>query len=134
MGYAVFFSGQGPDELFAGYKEFSSILEKGGFPAVQEECWNKLYGMHERNSLRERAIARHFNLEARTPFFFPEFMKQAMLCPPEKKIFSHDDELRKREFRKLAISLGLPKEIAMHRKKAMQYDSGTSKALRNFLT
>ncbi len=124
------FCGQGSDEMFCGYQEFETILKQKGFDAVQEECWNKIFNMFERNLKRDFAIADNFSLKLIAPFLHPDFIKQAMAFPAEEKILSPEDELRKHPIRKLAKLYNVPEDIVNKRKKAMQYDSGVANALK----
>ncbi|MEM2092508.1 MAG: asparagine synthase-related protein, partial [Candidatus Bathyarchaeia archaeon] len=53
----------------------------------------------------------------------------ALSLPASMKIASADDPLRKRILRHLARHMGLPQEVYLRPKKAIQYGSGVSKAL-----
>jgi asparagine synthase (glutamine-hydrolysing) len=129
QGFSHVFSGQGADELFCGYAEFSSVLEKKGYLAAEALCWEKLLGMRERNLERDFALALHFSLSLHSPFLHPVFMKQAMSFPAEEKILSPQDPLRKHVLRNLARYEGLPEQICSKKKKAIQYDSGITRGL-----
>ncbi len=122
--FHAIFSGQGADELFAGYVEFLSVLEQGGYSAVEEKIREKLLGFYERNACRETALARFFGLEPKTPFLDRAFMLQALAFPAEEKIFFPGDALRKHPLRELARRKGLPEEICSMEKKAIQFDAG----------
>jgi asparagine synthase (glutamine-hydrolysing) len=128
-GFRTAFSGTGADELFCGYKEFCSVLEKGGYGAVEALCWEKLEGMFERNLKREIALAEHFSIEPKAPFLDEGFALQAMAFPAKEKISSPEDELRKNALREMARFLGLPEKICSEKKKAIQFDSGIAKAV-----
>lgn len=127
------FSGTGADELFCGYSEFKTVLEKEGFLGVEELIWKKLAGMFERNLKRELALVNHFNLALCLPFLEKKFVLEAMAFPPEKKIFSPSDELRKRALRELAQKSGLPERMCFEKKKAIQYDSGIVRELKKIV-
>ncbi|MCR4369389.1 MAG: asparagine synthase C-terminal domain-containing protein, partial [archaeon] len=126
-GHKVVFSGQGSDEIFCGYSSYVNALSSGGYPAVEEELWNAVSRMWSRNFFRDDAIASSCSLELRVPFMAKDFLAAAMSIPAQKKILSASDDLRKHPIRALAISHGVPKEIAMQKKKAMQYGSGSQK-------
>lgn len=131
--FRVVFSGQGADELFAGYNEFRFVLREKGFAGVQKLIWKKLFGMYERNLRRELAIATYFGLDLRAPYLEEEFILQALAVPPKEKIHSENDLIRKHALRKLAQSLGIPEEICYERKKAIQYDTGLAKEVEKIL-
>ncbi len=131
--FKVVFCGQGADELFAGYNEFRFVLKEKGFAGVQELIWKKLFEMYERNLKRDLAIANYFGLELRAPFLDEEFILQALAFPPEEKIHSESDLIRKHALRKLAEALGIPKKLCYEKKKAIQYDTGLAKEVERIL-
>jgi len=131
--FKVVFCGQGADELFAGYNEFRFALKKKSFAGVQELIWKKLFEMYERNLKRDLAIANYFGLELRAPFLDEEFILQALAFPPQTKIYSESDLIRKHTLRRLAQELGIPKELCYERKKAIQYDTGLAKEVERIL-
>lgn len=131
-GFKVVFSGQGSDEIFCGYNNYANVLRQGGFGAVENELWFSVSRMWSRNFYRDDAILASQSLELRVPFMFPAFFREAMAFPVREKILSFDDKVRKHPVRRLALSLGLPKEISDKPKKAMQYGSGVQKIVSRF--
>ena len=131
--FKVVFCGQGADELFAGYNEFRFVLKEKGFAGVQGLIWKKLSEMYERNLKRDLAVANYFRLDLVAPFLEEEFILQALAIPPEEKIHSESDLIRKHALRKLAQELGIPKELCYERKKAIQYDTGLAKEVERIL-
>jgi len=128
-GIETVFSGTGADELFCGYREFSTVLEQKGYAAVNELCWVKLEGMFERNLKREIDLAEFVSLNSFDPFLDERFVIEAMAFPASEKVLSPEDKLRKRALRELAKSMGLPESICLEKKKAIQFDSGSAKEL-----
>ena len=126
-GFQVIFSGQGSDEIFGGYHNYSKVLASKN--SVQEEIWHSIFNLWSRNLYREDLLSTHFYLEHRLPFLDKNLVCTAMRIPVKQKIFSSKDLLRKRILRKLALNYGLSKEIAFKPKKALQYGSGVSKHL-----
>ncbi len=123
----VVFSGQGSDEVFCGYSNFKDVLKSKGFNGVQEEIWNSLENIWNRNLIREDLMAMANTIELRLPFLDLEFLKHAMTLPVKEKILSEKDELRKHVLRKLGKEIGLPQEVLDRKKKALQYGSGIGK-------
>ena len=128
-GIETVFSGTGADELFCGYREFSTVLKQKGYMAVELLCWSKLDEMFGRNLKREIALLGNVSLNAFDPFLDERFVLEAMAFPAEEKILSPEDELRKIPLRELAKFMGLPESICLEKKKAIQFDSGSAKEL-----
>ncbi|MGI0040463.1 MAG: asparagine synthase-related protein, partial [Nitrosopumilaceae archaeon] len=63
------------------------------------------------------------------PFLSKEFVTFAKKIPIEEKIHGPDDLMRKHIVRDLGLKIGVPKEAAFKRKKALQYGSLIHKAL-----
>ena len=122
-------SGQGPDELFAGYKRHETLMKEEGDTAVERALWNEVSMTHETNIQRDvRAIAAAGS-DAFFPFMYPPFVRTAMSLPAALKVNPQAAPSRKIIFRQLAEKLGLPHDIAMKPKRATQYSSGTSRLL-----
>jgi asparagine synthase (glutamine-hydrolysing) len=119
-GVSCLFSGLGSEEIFAGYHRHRLAENK------QEECWQGLLNMYERDLLRDFSIANHFKISLLTPFLDKELITTAMRVPAELKI---DEKNSKIILRETAEDLGLPKEIAWRGKRAAQYGSRLDKAI-----
>ncbi|MEK6972785.1 MAG: asparagine synthase-related protein [archaeon] len=131
-GLNTVFCGQGADELFFGYDEFRRLLNSGkDYPQLEDLRWAKLINLWKDNLKRDISLADYFGLELKAPYLEKEFMLQALAFNAKQNIASKNDFLRKRILRRLALELNLPKKIALERKKAVQYDSGISKILKN---
>jgi len=112
------FSGLGAEELFAGYQRHLKVLNEEG--DVNEECWNGLKTMYERDLTRDFSIAKHLGVNLRTPFLDEDLIITAMKIKQELKI---SKEEKKIILRKLGLKIGLPEEIVLRPKKAAQYGS-----------
>ena len=130
LGFKSVFVGQGSDEIFAGYSSFKKVYKEKGADGVQEETWFALTNSWQRNFYRDEILAASQGIELKLPFLYRPFVRQAMALHPSEKIKSADDEVRKHAVRELAMELGVPKELAMRRKKAIQYGSGVAKELK----
>ena len=111
-------TGQGADELFGGYKKY---LEK------KEEMGRDVEKVLKVTNPRERRMAEIFGKELIFPYLNEEIVKFALNIPDDLKI---RDGVRKYILRESAKILGVPKEIYMAKKKAVQYGSGIWKSLK----
>ena len=116
----VFFSGLGSEEIFAGYERHISVKD------VNKECWKGLKDMHQRDIIRDFAIADKLKIDILTPFLDSDLIKTAMQIPGEEKL---NKDYKKVILRKASEELGLPKEIAWRKKKAAQYGSKFDRAI-----
>jgi asparagine synthetase B (glutamine-hydrolysing) len=122
-------SGQGPDELFAGYARHERLMKEQGPEAVEDALWKEVSVTHEMNIQRDvRAVAAH-GLEVFFPYMYPPFVRLAMSVPATLKMDLQSIPSRKTIFRELAKDLGVSNEIATAPKRATQYSSGITKLL-----
>ncbi len=128
-GCTTVISGQGPDELFAGYaKHVRTFVEKGP-DALSEQLWKEVAITYKTNIERdERAIAVH-GVESFFPYLDQQFVRTSLAVPIEWKVIPEGTPQRKIIFRELAQLLGVPEIIAHAPKSATQYSSGSSKFL-----
>jgi asparagine synthase (glutamine-hydrolysing) len=121
-GIQVMLSGQGADELFAGYKRYESMN-----PAQLELALRKdLDNIAENNLERDDAVTMANAVELRLPYLDREVVELALRFAPELKI---RDGMRKYVLR-LAARTILPPELVFKEKKAAQYSSGIYSALK----
>ncbi|MFW9769845.1 MAG: asparagine synthase C-terminal domain-containing protein [Candidatus Thorarchaeota archaeon] len=130
-GIKILLSGQGPDELFAGYARYEKSLIESGAEKVEEELWSDFSVTHENNIVRdEKAIAYH-GINSLFPFLDAGFCNLAFAIPIEYLLDPSAEPSRKIIFREVAKWFGVPEEIANAQKRATQFSSGSTKMLRN---
>jgi asparagine synthase (glutamine-hydrolysing) len=137
-GLRVILSGQGADELFAGYKRYESLTPYGLEKALRTDLDN----IARNNLERDDAVTMANSVELRVPYLDTKVIELALSISPELKIHKG---IRKYILRRAASKI-LPDELAWKEKKAAQYSSGIysameklarkngfGKALRNYL-
>lgn len=117
----VVLTGEGADELFAGYHYMKN------FPVtkVNEECRRITTDLHNINLQRADRMGMYFNLELRVPFLDKEMLALAMKIPAELKIKEQADgsKIEKWIFREAFTNSGLlPQDILWRYK--VQYTQG----------
>ena len=129
QGIPLVVSGQGPDELFAGYARHIELYETGGEEALEVQLRNEVSVTHKTNIERDERAISFCGVDAWFPYLDYEFVKLALSIPASRKIAVGNTPERKIVFRELATELGLPKELANAPKKATQYSSGAARML-----
>jgi asparagine synthase (glutamine-hydrolysing) len=117
-GVTMLFSGLGSEEIFAGYERHGKAVD------VQEECWDGLVCMRERDLIRDTRIAAAMGVGIATPFLDLQVLRTGMLLEPKIK-----DGVKKYVLREMAVEYGLPHEFAFRPKRAAQYGSRIDGAL-----
>ncbi|MFA5797034.1 MAG: asparagine synthase-related protein [Candidatus Woesearchaeota archaeon] len=113
----IFFSGLGSEELYAGY-------ERHKLNPTNEECFDGLLKMYERDLLRDTAIPKALKFSFTTPFLDEELACYSLKIPIQYKINNTGSKMI---LRKAAESLlGLH---AQRPKRAAQYGSSFDRAL-----
>lgn len=117
----------GIDELFCGYNTYREAIKKGEdevLTLMKSKLENEINMMKAVNK-----ISSEFGIQIVQPFLSKDFVNFSMQIPISEKIHGPDDLIRKHMIRKLAIEIGVPKEAALKRKKALQYGSLIHKTL-----
>lgn len=116
-----FLTANGFDELFCGYDRYRSYYghdEESVITYMEEKLANEDHMMREISN-----VISELNMCSYQPFLSRAFIDYAKNIPLEYKIKGQDDLLRKHILREVAMRIGVPKEAAMHPKKAIQYGS-----------
>jgi len=127
-GITDIFSGNGADELFAGYKKYLDGYLSGS--NVEDLLYSDITNSWENNFDRDVKICMDQSVTLRLPFTYSPLIELGLSIPLSMKINPEHKPARKIILRKLAKTIGLPDEFAFKPKKAAQYSSGVSKAMR----
>jgi asparagine synthase (glutamine-hydrolysing) len=123
-GTRVIFSGQGPDELWGGYKWYPKVLGKDGRQELCRRMWDDFTMVDIETLDRENKIAMAHGVELFFPYLDTKVVNVAMSVAPELKVTSEEDRLGKHPHRQLAIKMGIPEKYANREKLAIQHGTG----------
>jgi asparagine synthase (glutamine-hydrolysing) len=124
----VVLSGQGADEIFAGYHRYQQFyMDKG--ENTQEDLKEDVLNIYHVNLQRDDAVTMANSVELRVPYLDLELVDMALNIPMKYKMYDGADNLRKCILRDIAADIGVPSEIVRRPKKAAQYGSGIHKIL-----
>ena len=127
-GVKVVMSGQGADEIFAGYHRYiQSYIDNG--EKLQEDLIEDVKNLYHVNLQRDDAVTMANSVELRVPYLDPELVDMALKVPIRYKLDNSRENLRKCILREIASDIGVPSEIVRRPKKAAQYGSGIHKIL-----
>jgi asparagine synthetase B (glutamine-hydrolysing) len=113
----VFFSGLGSEELFAGY-------ERHKLNPTNNECFDGLLKMYQRDLLRDMAIPRALKFQFTTPFLDDELIEYSMKIPVKYKINDAGTKLILRKASEPYLG-----KYSERPKKAAQYGSSFDRAI-----
>lgn len=126
-GVRILFVGQGSDELFGGYRRYLDLYASMG-EEVRHQLFRDVAESYEVNFARDYKVCMDQGVEIRAPYTDLEVIELGLSIPIGLKLSR--DGWRKLVLRELAETLGLPESIAWRRKRAIQYSTKVSTALR----
>jgi len=127
-GVKVMMSGQGADEIFAGYHRYIQFYKDKGEMA-QEDLKEDVKNLYHVNLQRDDAVTMANSVELRVPYLDLKLVNMALKVPMKYKLDNGEENLRKCILREIANDVGVPTEIVRRPKKAAQYGSGIHKIL-----
>ncbi|MHB9144629.1 MAG: asparagine synthase B [Symbiobacteriia bacterium] len=123
----VVLSGEGADELFAGYRYLSRFQDPS---RLQAELLKTVAGLHNTNLQRVDRMTMAHGLEGRVPFLDAALVRLALSIDPELKLH-RPDRPAKWLLRRVAEAY-LPQTIAWREKEKFAVGSGAAKVLENY--
>jgi asparagine synthase (glutamine-hydrolysing) len=121
----VILTGEGSDEVFAGYHYFKRYSDK---KVVHEEAVRIIEGLHNMNLQRVDRVTMAHSIEARVPFLDMEFVEYAMSINPELKLAGKGKRMEKWLLRQ-AFASYLPEEIIWRPKMEFAAGCGSEKLI-----
>lgn len=127
----VILTGEGADELFAGYSYYGKI---GDYESLDTELRRSVSSLHNINLQRVDRLTMAHSIEGRVPFLDLEMIEVAQSIPPEIKLYPDGDGRRVEKWilRKACEDL-LPPEIVWRKKQQFDEGSGTVDALQEIV-
>ncbi|EGD99860.1 hypothetical protein TESG_07197 [Trichophyton tonsurans CBS 112818] len=132
----VLLSGLGADEVFAGYSRHAIAFSRHRFRGLIDEVQLDVGRLGKRNLGRDDRVISHWGKEARYPYLDEDFLTWALTrpiwekcgfgCEKAKTELEPNVEDGKKALRLLAWKLGM-KDVAMEKKRAIQFGSRTAK-------
>lgn len=120
----VVLSGEGADEVFAGYGYFKDIQDPA---ALHRECARLLLGLHNMNLQRVDRMTMAHALEGRVPFLDLDFVALGMRRDPALKVLTSDRP--EKWMLRRAVSDLLPSEIVWRTKQEFAHGAGSANVL-----
>jgi asparagine synthase (glutamine-hydrolysing) len=130
LGFKVLLAGQGSDELFGGYHKYLRDYTKTGVEGVRKTIYYDVVTSYETNFQRDEQVCTYHKVKLHLPFADLDLINYGLTLPINFKIRSPVDSVRKHILRQVAKNIGLPPFIVKRHKKAIQYSTGASQALK----
>jgi asparagine synthase (glutamine-hydrolysing) len=127
-GTRVMLSGQGADELFAGYQRYIRIFQEGK-DALVREIRKDVENLVETGIQQDCRIASANSIELRTPYLDQNVIEIGLRISPELKIRKIGGSYKRKYILRRVAENIIPYELAWKEKKAMQYGTGLHREL-----
>lgn len=131
FGFNSIFTGQGADELFAGYSRYENILHKDGYDKLHNALTGDVLELWQKNVQRDDNISMANSVGLILPYLASRVVEFCLPMPPEYKLKKVGNQyVRKYILRTLGKGLKLDNDILDQPKVAVQYGSGTTQCFR----
>ena len=107
-GFKVILCGEGSDEIFAGYPEFTTL---NGAKEIENKITEFLSDLHRTQLQRVDRTSMHFTTEVREPFLDKDFLKYVLQIPTELKIKEVEGKVTTKYILRKAMEDRLPDYI-----------------------
>lgn len=119
----VILTGEGADELFAGYNYYKSMTDP---EQLHQAMRLSIEGLHNVNLQRVDRMTMRHGIEGRVPFLDTEMIALAQTIPPKWKLYQEKDgSLTEKWILRKAVEDLLPEEIVWRVKEQFDEGSGT---------
>jgi len=122
-GFSHIVLGQLADELYGGYSKYLALRDDS--KRLRRTLYDDVANAHVGNFERDDKTTAPF-VRTIVPYAYVPLVKFSLRMPLESKIDSENGQ-RKKCLREAALAAGVPQELALQDKKAMQYGSGVQK-------
>lgn len=126
--YKIIISGNGCDEIFAGYAKYSKDYAESEVK-VLDSLNHDIKNSYKNNFERDWKICTDNGVELRLSYTDHDLIDYTRTISIEYLISPTDSNLRKKILRYIAKELGLSHEVSLRPKKAAQYSSGIAKGI-----
>jgi asparagine synthase (glutamine-hydrolysing) len=116
----VLLTGQGADEIFAGYPWYPGVLKEKGAKALTKGLWSDIKNLYKDTLEREDKITMYHSIELRVPYLDPDVIRVGMSISEKLKIKGGE---AKYIHRKLSERMGVPEFISWRPKSPAQNGS-----------
>jgi asparagine synthase (glutamine-hydrolysing) len=133
-GIKVMFTGQGADELFAGYWWYNDVVKEDGYLKLHTKMWEDIDLAYDDTLEREDKVTMAHSVELRVPYLDRNVVQCAMRISPRLKLKDSNDSIRKWIHRDVAALIGVPDYIAYRVKTMAQSGSGIHNMIQEMAT